>query len=310
MEKELGFIGLGAMGSRMVATLAKAGKSIVVFDIDSHAIGKALSFPGIIAASSPANLADQCRVLFTCLPNDAVVKEVYLGRDGIIQGARTGLITCDCSTVSPHLTQDLHSRLAAKGIHHMDTPMLGSTPQAENGEIFFIVGGEKECLSIIAPYLEIMGKMHLYVGGSASANWIKLLHNALAAVNSVAVAESLAVCKKANVDLEHFYQVVKNGGGMAYSTYFDRRVPRIKNGQFEPTFTLDLMKKDVELANLLADEVGVFVPLWKETLSTYREASENGWGKEDFSAVTHVIEKRIGKISEIESGNKTTRTQN
>jgi hypothetical protein len=66
----------------------------------------------------------------------------------------------------------------------------------------------------------------------------------------------------------------------------------------------------VELANLLADEVGVFVPLWKETLSTYREASENGWGKEDFSAVTHVIEKRIGKISEIESGNKTTRTQN
>jgi 3-hydroxyisobutyrate dehydrogenase-like beta-hydroxyacid dehydrogenase len=83
-------LGLGAMGSRMVATLAKAGKSIVVFDIDSHAIGKALSFPGIIAASSPANLADQCRVLFTCLPNDAVVKEVYLGRDGIIQGAPNG----------------------------------------------------------------------------------------------------------------------------------------------------------------------------------------------------------------------------
>jgi 3-hydroxyisobutyrate dehydrogenase-like beta-hydroxyacid dehydrogenase len=298
MANQLGFIGLGAMGGRMVATLAKAGQKVIVFDINAGAVHSAIAHTGVSAAQSPAELAGKCEVLFTCLPNNEIVREVYLGNQGIIQGGRRGLITCDCSTVSPDITKELHSALVARQIQHMDTPMLGSTPQAETGQIFFIVGGDEKNLPAIAPYLEIMGKMHRYVGGPGAGNWIKLAHNVLAAINSVAVAEALAVCKKANVDLEHFYQVVKNGGGMAYSNYFDRRVPTIKEGKFNPTFTLDLMNKDVGLANQLADQVGVPVPIWKETQATYKEAMENGWGKEDFSAVTHVIEKRIGqKIS-------------
>lgn len=298
MANELGFIGLGAMGGRMVATLAKAGQRVIVFDSNAGAVRSAMANAGVSAAQSSAELAGKCDVLFTCLPNNEIVREVYLGSKGIAQGGRAGLITCDCSTVSPHITKELHTGLAARHIRHMDTPMLGSTPQAETGQIFFIVGGDEENMPAIAPYLEIMGRMHRYVGGPGAGNWIKLVHNVLGAVNSVAVAEALAVCKKANVDLEHFYQVVKNGGGMAYSTYFDRRVPTIQKGKFDPTFTLDLMNKDVGLASQLADQVDVPVPVWKETLATYREAMENGWGKEDFSAVTHVIEKRIGqKIS-------------
>ncbi|MCX5909494.1 MAG: NAD(P)-dependent oxidoreductase [Deltaproteobacteria bacterium] len=298
MANQLGFIGLGAMGGRMVATLAKAGQPVIVFDINAGAVRSAIAHAGVSAAQSSAELAGKCAVLFTCLPNNEIVHEVYLGNQGIAQGGRAGLITCDCSTVSPDLTKELHTTLAARQIRHLDTPMLGSTPQAETGQIFFIVGGDEENLPAIAPYLEIMGRMHRYVGGPGAGNWIKLVHNVLGAVNSVAVAEALAVCKKANVDLEHFYQVVKNGGGMAYSTYFDRRVPTIKEGKFDPTFTLDLMNKDVGLANQIADQVGVPVPIWKETQATYREAMENGWGREDFSAVTQVIEKRIGqKIS-------------
>ena len=80
--------------------------------------------------------------MFTCLPNDAIVREVYLGANGIAGGARAGLVTCDCSTVSPESTLELHRALATKGITHLDTPMLGSQPQAVSGEIFFIVGGD------------------------------------------------------------------------------------------------------------------------------------------------------------------------
>ena len=148
-------------------------------------------------------MAAQAAVIFTCLPNDTIVREVYLGPGGIASAARAGLITCDCSTVSPEVTTAVHAALKGRGVDHMDTPMLGSQPQAVEGQIFFIVGGEKARLPTIAPYLEIMGKMHMYVGGPSMANRVKLIHNGLAAVTSVAVAEALAVCVQSGVDPEH-----------------------------------------------------------------------------------------------------------
>ena len=192
-------------------------------------------------------------MIFTCLPNDAIVREVYLGPGRHrLRRARRGLITCDCSTVSPEVTTAVHAALEGRGADHMDTPMLGSQPQAVDGQIFFIVGGEKARLPTIAPYLEIMGKLHMYVGGASMANRVKLIHNGLAAVTSVAVAEALAVCVQSGVDPGTFYDVVRNGGGMAYGTYFDRRAKRIFDGEFSPTFMLELMRKDAGLALALA----------------------------------------------------------
>ena len=240
-------------------------------------------------------MAAQAAVIFTCLPNDAIVREVYLGPGGIASAARGGLITCDCSTVSPEVTTAVHAALKGRGADHMDTPMLGSQPQAVEGQIFFIVGGEKARLPTIAPYLEIMGKMHMYVGGASMANRVKLIHNGLAAVTSVAVAEALAVCVQSGVDPSTFYDVVRNGGGMAYGTYFDRRAKRIFDGEFSPTFMLELMRKDATLALALARSVHVPAPMLEETKRTYDEAVDSGWGREDFSAVTHVVEKRIGR---------------
>jgi 3-hydroxyisobutyrate dehydrogenase-like beta-hydroxyacid dehydrogenase len=240
-------------------------------------------------------VAAQAAVIFTCLPNDAMVREVYLGPGGIASAARAGLITCDCSTVSPEVTVAVHAALKGRGGDHMDTPMLGSQPQAVEGQIFFIVGGDKARLATIAPYLEIMGKMHMYVGGPSMANRVKLIHNGLAAVTSVAVAEALAVCVQSGVDPHTFYDVVRNGGGMAYGTYFDRRAKRIFEGEFSPTFMLELMRKDAMLALALARSVQVPTPMLEETKRTYDEAVDSGWGREDFSAVTHVVEKRIGR---------------
>ena len=121
-------------------------------------------------------------VVFTCLPNDAIVLEVYLGADGVSAGARSGLVTCDCSTVSPAVTVEISGRLGARGVSHMDTPMLGSKPQAVDGQIFFIVGGAAARVARIAPYLAIMGQQHMYAGPSGTGNHVKLIHNGLAAV--------------------------------------------------------------------------------------------------------------------------------
>jgi 3-hydroxyisobutyrate dehydrogenase len=299
MTSEIGFIGLGRMGGPMARNLATVGQSVHVFDVDAAATARLTAVAGITAEASPRDVAAHAVVLFTALPNDETVRATYLGDRGILSGGKPGLITCDCSTVSPSVSQEIHSAAAVRGIAHMDTPMLGSSPQAESGEIFFMVGGDRDKLAAIEPMLDVMGRLTMYVGPSGTGNRIKLLHNALGAVNAVAVAESLSLCVALGVDPKTYYEVVKHGGGMAYSTYFDRRALRVIEGNFDPTFTLDLMWKDVTLAAQMAGADLAHMPILKQTLAAFAEGRTGGWAGEDFSGVTHVVEQRFGrKISE------------
>ncbi len=295
MTRDIGFIGLGRMGGPMARNLAAAGYALHVFDTDAAAVTRLAAGIGITAQSSPREVAGKAAVLFTALPNDEIVRRTYLGDQGILSGGTPGLITCDCSTVSPEVSREIHAAARARGIAHLDTPMLGSSPQAESGEIFFMVGGDQDKLAAIQPMLDVTGRLTMYVGPSGTGNRIKLLHNALGAVNAAAVAESLALCVALGVDPKTYYEVVKNGGGMAYSTYFDRRALRVIEGRFDPTFTLDLMLKDVTLATEMAGADLRHMPILRETLAAFTEGKNRGWGGEDFSGVTHVIEERFGR---------------
>jgi len=279
----------------MARNLSAAGYTVHAFDVDTAAATRLAAACHATIERSPRDVSAKATVLFTALPNDQIVRDSYLGDRGVLAGAQAGLITCDCSTVSPEVSQDISAAAAARGVTHMDTPMLGSSPQAESGEVFFIVGGQHENLAAIQPMLDVMGRLTMYVGPSGTGNRIKLLHNALGAVNAAAVAESLSLCVKLGVDPKTYYEVVKNGGGMAYSTYFDRRALRVIEGNFDPTFTLDLMLKDVTLAAQMAGASLQHMPILRETLAAFNEGKSGGWGNEDFSGVTHVLEKRFGR---------------
>jgi 3-hydroxyisobutyrate dehydrogenase-like beta-hydroxyacid dehydrogenase len=296
MDKAVGFIGLGRMGLPMANRLAGAGHKVVVFDQSSEAMERAGKIEGVKLAPSPADVASQAGVLFTALPNNDIVRSVYLDEGGILAGGKKGLVTCDCSTVSPEVSIGLHTALAKKGIHHMDTTMLGSTPQANDGQIFFIVGGDEEQVAKIKPYLEAMGKAYHYAGPSGSSNWIKLLQNILVAINAQAVSEVLGVALKAGVNIKDLYHVIVNGGGQGYSTYFNSRVMRMNSGTWDATFTLELMNKDVNLALSMAEKMGGPTEIMKATQRAFNEAVKNPeWAKQDLSAVTHLMEQKIGK---------------
>ena len=293
MTNNVGFLGLGRMGFPMARNLSAAGYTVHVFDVARSALDRAAAHDGLVVHGSPRDVAANAAVLFSALPNDDVVRDSYLGRDGVLAGAARGLITCDCSTVSPEVSVSISTAAKAKGVTHMDTPMLGSSPQAESGEIFFMVGGEPGAMPAIQPFLDVMGRLTMYVGTSGTGNRIKLLHNALGAVNAVAVAESLALCVKLGVDPVTYADVVRNGGGMAYSTYFDRRAQRIIDGTYEATFTAELMLKDVTLAAQMAGGSLPNLRILREAVTAFGEAAKQ-WGGQDFSAVTHVIEDRLG----------------
>jgi 3-hydroxyisobutyrate dehydrogenase-like beta-hydroxyacid dehydrogenase len=294
MGQTIGFIGLGRMGGAMARNLAAASHTVHVYDIDSAATRRAAAQKSVVIAASAREVARHASVVFSALPSDAIVTETYLGGEGVLAGAASGLVTCDCSTVSPGISRTIAEAARKRGVTHMEAPMLGSSPQAESGEIFFMVGGDESRMSAIQPFLDVMGRLTMYVGPSGTGNQIKLLHNALGAVNAVAVAESLALCTKLGVDPKTYYDVVKNGGGMAYSTYFDRRAMRVVSGDYSATFTLALMLKDVTLATQMAGASAAQMPILRETLAAYTEAERAGSGNDDFSAVTHVVERRLG----------------
>lgn len=291
--REIGFIGLGRMGFPMARNLAAKGHAVHVFDVAADALKRAAGVTGLTAHAAPRDVAARASVVFTALPTNEIVTETYLGAAGILAGARPGLITCDCSTVGPEISQRIHEAARARGVSHLDTPMLGSSPQAESGEVFFMVGGDRDSLTTVQPLLDVIGRLTMYVGPSGTGNRIKLLHNALGAVNAVAVAESLALCTRLGVDPQTYYEVVCKGGGMAYSTYFDRRVMRVVEGNYDATFTVELMQKDVALAAEMAGPALRHMRILAETLAAYTDARAR-WAMQDFSGVTHVVEERFG----------------
>ncbi|MDX1402616.1 MAG: NAD-binding protein, partial [Kiloniellales bacterium] len=134
-----------------------------------------------------------------------------------------------------------------------------------------------------------------YVGPSGTANRLKLIHQTLVAGHAVAVAEALALCLMTDTDIETFYEIVCEGGGFAHSRYFENRVPRMRSGEFSPLFMLQFMLKDARLASDLVEGVEEKMPVLSHVVKTLEEGMSGGWGREDFSAVMHVLEKRAGK---------------
>lgn len=295
MVRKVGFIGLGAMGLPMTRMLAGQGLALTVYDADSAARARAAAIEGVAAAASATETAAAVEVLFTCLPNDAILREVYLGTGGIAEGISEGGITVDCSTVSSRVTREIHAALMARGVQHLDASMLGSIPQAKSGEIGFVVGGARTAFEAVAPLLDILGRFRVYAGGSGAANRIKAIHQSLVAAQAVAVAEAVALCLATDTDLDCFYDVVCNGGGFAQSRYFEKRVPRMRQGDFSPLFMLQLMKKDSGLAQDLARDAGLDLPLLDQVVARFEEALAAGRGSEDFSAVARLYELALGR---------------
>ncbi len=296
MKNDVGFVGLGTMGLPMTRVMAEDGIVVSAYDADPAACERAEEVAGIQVAASLAEVAADIGVLFTCLPNDQVVRDVYLGEGGIIETIAAGAITIDCSTVSPAITRQINAVLAGKKVRHMDAAMLGSLPQAEAGEIGFVVGGDRHAFEEVAPLLDILGRFRKYAGPSGAGNQIKLIHQLLVAVNAVAVAESIGLCLATETDLDTFYEVVCGGGGFAYSRYFEKRVPRMRAGDFTPLFTLSLMTKDIMLTQGLARDIGVETPLLDQIVETFMKAGQEKWGGEDFSAVAHLYEAASGRM--------------
>jgi 2-hydroxy-3-oxopropionate reductase len=287
MKKKIGFIGLGIMGKPMARNLLKAGYEVVVHDLMAAPVQE-LTAAGARAGTSPKEVAEQCEVIITMLPNSPEVKEVVLGTNGVIEGVKPGAIVVDMSSIAPLASQEISARLAAKGVLMLDAPVSGGEPKAVDGTLAIMVGGPEATFTEVRDILGTMGTSVTLVGGIGSGNVAKLANQIIVALNIAAVSEAMVLAKKAGADPERVYQAIR--AGLAGSTVLEAKMPKILAGDFKPGFRIELHIKD--LGNVLdtAHNLGVPIPLTSQVMEIMQALKVNGKAKNDHSGIVQFYE--------------------
>ena len=291
MAQVIGFIGLGIMGRPMARNLLKAGHTLVVHSRSQGPVDEIVK-AGAKAASSPKDVAAQCDVLITMLPNSPDVEQVALGSGGIIEGARRGLIFADMSTISPIVSKKVGEALAAKGVAMLDAPVSGGEKGAIDGALSIMVGGDKAVFEKVLPIFQAMGKTITLLGPLGFGGFTKLANQIIVAVNLTALAEALTLGKKAGLDRELLLTAL--AGGLAGSKCLEQKKGNYVAGTYNPGFKIDLHYKDLGLIMESASALGVPVPTTAVVQQLFNALRVKGRGGLDHSGVITLLEDLAG----------------
>lgn len=282
----LGFVGLGAMGSRMVKRLLAAGHEVRGYN-RTRSRAEALVAAGMLTADSPRAAADGAEAVLSCVADTAALRAVALGPDGILAGLASGAVWIEMSTVSPSLTRELAAAAEERGAILLDSPVSGGVGTVEQGQLSIYVGGDMAALDRVRPYLLALGPTITRVGPVGSAVTMKIAINLAAPVQMLAFSESVLLAEKAGIDRKAAVEAVLKS--VMASPMLKYRGPFVLDLPEEPWFNVSMMQKDAQLALELARELAVPLPttaVANEMLSAARSA---GLAGEDFAAVFHVL---------------------
>jgi 3-hydroxyisobutyrate dehydrogenase len=291
--ERVGFLGLGIMGSRMAANVARAGFPLVVW---THTPGKAerwASEHGASAVTTPAEAAASSDVLVSMVVDAEQVAAVLLGEDGVIDSARPGLLCVDSSTIGPVETRRIGGALAERGVRMLDAPVTGSAPRAEDGSLTIMAGGEADDFARVQGLLASMGELVVHVGELGQGQMLKLINNALGAANAVAVAEALLLARATGIDLETFVEIVSSGSGA--STQLALKSGPMREHDFTPLFKTAHMLKDVRLCLEEAQSAGVPFPAAGHARDLLSATMGRGSGELDYAALIEAAEGLAGR---------------
>lgn len=285
---KIGFIGLGIMGRPMAKNLLKAGHELVVFDFNKEAVADLVS-NGAASAETGKELASQCDVVITMVPNSPHVRAAVLGQNGVAEGAKPGTVIIDMSSIDPTESRAIGAELEKLGIDMLDAPVSGGEPKAIDGTLSVMVGGKKDLFDKYYNMLMVMAGSVVYVGELGAGNVAKLANQIVVAVNIAAVSEALTFAKKAGTDPELVYQAIR--GGLAGSTVMDAKAPMMLNRNFKPGFRIELHIKDLNNALNAAHNVSSPVPLTGQLMEIMQGLKADGFDKEDHSSIVKYYEK-------------------
>ncbi|NHO31587.1 NAD(P)-dependent oxidoreductase [Acetobacter fallax] len=282
---KIGFIGFGAMASRMGAHLTKAGYAVTAYT----PTGKS-SAPSVRMIDSPRHLAQQTETVIVCVPDDEALAASMYGENGTLAGMKSGAMLINTSSVSPEATAELAAAGEKAGITVLDAPVSGSTPEAEAGTLVILVGGATDDVAKAQPIFDAIGKITIHAGPAGSGARLKLVINGIMGAGLTALAETVAYGLAAGLDRTMLFDALDQVA--VISPHHKRKLKAAKNGNFAPQFPGRLMQKDMRLLLDAAAREAVPVPTIAATtqmLSLGRRQYPN----EDYSALIGIMEKIV-----------------
>jgi 3-hydroxyisobutyrate dehydrogenase len=281
------FLGMGIMGSRMAANVARAGFDLTVWNRTREKAERVAEATGAEIGESPAETCRGADAVITMVVDSPEVEEVLFGERGAIERLPSRALVIDMSTIAPKAVTKIAERLRERGIGFLDAPVSGSSPKAEDGTLTIMVGGSQEDFERAKPLLESMGELIVDCGPQGHGQMVKLLNNTLAATNAAVLAEAINAAKLAELDLDALVKVVAASSGN--STMLQIKAGPMIEGSYDPLFKLDHMLKDVRHLVNAAHELGAATPVSDAAKALYDAASGLGHGNEDFAAVIEAV---------------------
>ena len=287
----VGFIGLGTMGSSMAMNAIRGGHELVVHDIRRESATPHLEM-GAEWADTPREVAERSEVVLTSLPGPVEVEAVALGDDGLAEGLSEGKVYLDLSTSSPDLIRRIHTELAPRGIHVLDAPVSGGPDGARTGRLAIWVGGDREIYERVKPVLDSIGDEPYYVGPVGAGSIAKLVHNCAGYIVQTGLAEVFTMGVKAGVDPLDLWLAVRQGA-LGRRGVFERLAEHFLIDSYDPPdFALRLARKDMDLACQVGRQYDVPMKLANLALAEMTEALNRGWADRDSRVSMTLQEER------------------
>ena len=289
-NERIGFIGLGMMGLPMARNLIDGGYPVTVFDLDEGLMGKAEQL-GASPSISASETASKSNIIITMVPDSPHVEAVITGPSGIIEGIKEGSVVIDMSTIDPETGKKMAELLESKGVNFIDAPVTGGVGGAEAGTLSILVGGNAEVFERALPVLNVLGGDVSHMGPVGSGHTTKIANQLIGVATLAGMAEAFVLAKKSGLDMQTFFDAVKNGAGRSWA--LETLGPKILAGDFEPGFMVKHMQKDLRLANQLAEDTGTSLPTSTLIAQLYRsiQADSPEATSQGHQALVQAIEK-------------------
>ncbi|MEN6437878.1 MAG: NAD(P)-dependent oxidoreductase [Syntrophobacter sp.] len=287
LKTRIGWIGTGVMGLSMCRNIMAKGYSAIVFNRSKERTLPLIEM-GAVGADSPREVMEKCDVAFTMVGYPADVREVYFGKDGIIDAARPGAVIVDMTTTEPGLAVEIYQAAGPKGVFAVDAPVSGGDVGARNATLSIMTGGDQEVVDAIRPILEVMGKNIVHQGPAGAGQHTKMCNQIVISGSMIGVCESLLYGFKAGLDLATMLSSIQGGAAQCWS--LDNLAPRILRRNFDPGFFVDHFIKDMGIALKESARMGLCLPGLALVHQLYLAVKAQGHGKNGTQALILALE--------------------
>ena len=285
---KIGLVGTGMLGEAVGLHLMKSGHSLVAYNRTKSKTSN-LEKNGAIISDTPKHVAESSELVITCVKDADAVDDVLFAQDGIIAGNHDGLVVAEMSTINPSNAMQNSKRLGEEGINSLEIPVMGGPNVAIDGELVLMASGDKNIFDKYKQVFDTIANKTFFLGKSGSAHSIKIAMNLQISLLALALSEGITLTKKAGFDPEKFLEILN-------STYFktgmsENKAHKMIRDEFEPTFTLKNLKKDLGIITDTAKDFGAVLPMAERANKIYADAVEAGFGEIDYTGILAYIKK-------------------